>query len=186
MHICLTCSRWAPTPLCAGCRSRLRRAGPLTVGQMRVASGLMHSGPARRLVHLLKYGGIDAAAMLLAKVMAGLVPADAAALVPIPRALLRRVRYGVDPAHRLARVVAAETGLPVVDALVAPLWWPSHAGSDRHSRNPPQFRTVGQVPAASVLVDDVLTTGATAAAAAQATGSSRVLTATRADSGSFG
>ncbi len=158
----------------------------MTVGQMRVTSGLIHSGPARRLVHLLKYGAIDAAALLLARVMAGAVPADAAALVPIPRALLRRVRYGVDPARKLAGLVAAETGIPVVNALIASPWWPSHAGSDRESRNPPRFRTTCGVPDGSVLVDDVLTTGATAATAAQATGSNRVLTATRADSESFG
>ncbi len=186
MPVCLTCARWAHNPLCAGCRERLRRARPVAIGPLRVTSGLIHDGPARRLVHLLKYDAVEVAGLLLARVMASLVPTDATAIVPVPRALLRRLRYGIDPARKLAHLIAADTGLPVVDALVASPWWPSHAGADRESRRSPRFHQVKGVPPGCILVDDVLTTGATAAAAASVAGSNRMLTATRADSGSFG
>ncbi len=172
--------------LCEPCRAELRRAGETRIGDLDIDSALEHRGPARRLVHLLKYQGITAAALPLAALMARELKEAPAALVPLPRAWPRRLRYGVDPARQLAGLVAAAIDVPVVDALAAPVWWPSHAGSDRVSRKPPRFMLLRHVPAGSVLVDDVLTTGATALAASSVSGVHRVLTATRADNDRFG
>ncbi len=145
-----------------------------------VTGAFAHEGAARRLVHLLKYHGVAAPAGVLAGEMAPLLPPGAAALVPIPRATLRKLRYGADPAMALANRLSDQTGIPVLRSLVAPLWWRAHAGSSRDGRTPPRFRIASRPPPGSVLVDDVLTTGATIAAAAAVSGIGRAITATRA------
>jgi predicted amidophosphoribosyltransferase len=147
---------------------------------MSIVSAFSHEGPARRLVHRLKYEGMVAAGEVLAAAMASVLPAGARALVPVPRALLRRVRYGVDPAVVLARLISSRTGLPVVAGLRPVLWWPHHAGAVRAARVMPRFRAGAPVPAGAILVDDVVTTGATLRAAQRACGATISLTATAA------
>ncbi len=134
-----------------------------------VAAPLRHDGPARRLVHRLKYEGSGAATRLLAGAMMEALPGGTRALVPVPRAALRRWRYGVDPAFELGRELGTSSGLPVLEALSGPLWWPRHAGTGR--RTLPSFRRRRTLPAGVVLVDDVVTTGATLTAAYLALGS---------------
>lgn len=129
-----------------------------------------HSGTGRRLVHRLKYNGLTSAADILGAAMAPLVPPGAAVhgaavLVPIPRAAARRLTYGVDPAKELARRMSRILDIPVVAALAPPLWWPRHAGREISQRSAPGFSMrlakrpslVGSV----VLIDDVITSGAT-------------------------
>lgn len=129
-----------------------------------------HEGAARVLVHRLKYEGLRGAAGPLAAAMAGRLPHGALHLVPVPRVAARSWRYGIDPALELARSVAALTGLGVVRALRAPLWAPALAGRTTDGRHPPAFRLARPLPEGAVLVDDVLTTGATLGSAHLATG----------------
>jgi len=173
MSFCLACAEWTGRgPLCGGCAADLA-AGP----QWRLPSGLLigagfaHSGAARRLVHRLKYQGILEVAELLAGFMAPLLPAAAEELVPVVRARLRRVRYGIDPALEIARALSGRTGLPVSRALAAPLWWPRHAARSREGRSPPRFASVRGAGPGAILIDDVATTGATLQAASGALGS---------------
>ncbi|MBT8212219.1 MAG: hypothetical protein KJN71_03635 [Acidimicrobiia bacterium] len=167
---CLACASWfAGGPLCPSCTRGLRTAPERVLdGGMIARAPFVHDGAARRLVHRLKYHGQSGVAHLLARAMAPLVPDAAEALVPIPRAKVRRWRHGVDPAFELATALGRLTGMPVVAALRSDLWWPRHAAADRSGRRDPGFEASPElVEGMPVLVDDVLTTGATAIGAAR-------------------
>ncbi len=156
--------------LCSVCRLGLRDAPEVSVGEGLVGvAGYVHDGTARRLVHALKYRAVVAAVAPLADAMADRIPRTTTALVPIPRARLRVFRYGIDPAAVLAEAVRRRTGLPVVTGIRPRWWWPRHAGRNREERPFVVFETTGHpVPRGCALVDDVLTTGVTAIAAATA------------------
>jgi predicted amidophosphoribosyltransferase len=187
MRICVVCGGWGKGPLCDPCGGGLHPAAPVRLAAgLRVFAAYVHQDSARRLVHRLKYTGVRPAAQVLAEAMVEAMPPDVAALVPVPRASLRRARYGVDPAVLLARLVGRETALPVISVLRAPVWWPANAGATRTRRRPPRFGAIRAAPSGSLLVDDVVTTGATLLAAAAITGIDRALTATRAGDGAGG
>ena len=185
--VCVVCGRIRAGGLaarrggiCRTCAGSLHRAA-----EVRLRSGVLvrplfvHEGPIRSAVHALKYRGVDRVAEVLAPRMAGLLPGDASALVPVPRALARTIRYGIDPGRVLAREMARAAGLPVVDILRAPV----HRRSQLRERRAEGlgFRSIGGAPERAVLVDDVLTTGATMTAAALACEGSvlRAVTLTR-------
>ena len=154
--------------LCEQCRLELRSAPEVSVGPGLIGvAGFVHEGTARRLVHALKYRAVFAAAAPLADAIAERIPGSATALVPVPRAKLRAFRHGIDPAAVLADELSRRTGLPVIDAIRPRLWWRRHAGRSRDERPSVPFTPTGVlVPKDAALVDDVLTTGATARAAA--------------------
>lgn len=166
---CLACAMpgW---PLCDRCVVSLRRAPPSEIAGVSVEAGFRHVGAAARLVHNLKYRRSIRAGRILAAGMVSGLPSDAEALVPVPRSFVRRVTYGVDQARVLSNELSRLTGLPVVDAIGAPLWWRRQAGADREHRHAINFKRSGPVPERVVLVDDVLTTGATATSALAALG----------------
>lgn len=143
-----------------------------------VHSAFVHEGPARQAVLRGKYRAAPAGE--IGRVLAPLLPADTAALVPIPRVVARRWRYGVDPALEIARSIAGVTGLPVVAALRAPVWVHRRAGSRGVRHGIPRFTLIRPVPPGAVLIDDVFTTGATLLAAAGVTGIKRAVTVTAA------
>jgi predicted amidophosphoribosyltransferase len=181
----MVCSTWSSDRLCDQCRSRLVQVPPLVSGELSIASAFRHETVARRLVHLLKYDAIGGAADVLALSMVERLYPRARAVIPVPRAWLRRARHGVDPAMELARRLSNLSGIPVVAALRPHLWWPAHAGSDRASRRPPGFRQVAPVPDNAVLVDDVATTGITLSTAGDLLGVTMAVTATRAVGSGF-
>ena len=192
--VCVVCGRWRSDGvgsrrsgktlgnggICRSCAGSLHRAT-----ELRLRSGVLvrplfvHEGPIRSAVHALKYRGADRVAEVVAPLLATLVPGDASALIPVPRALARTIRYGIDPGRVLARETARVAGLPVADVLRAPV----HRRSQLRERRAQglRFRSVGRPPRNAVLVDDVLTTGATITAAALACRSSalRAVTLTR-------
>ncbi len=168
---CAGCGPTGPANrLCADCRRGLVPASPRALPSgVLVRGAWRHTGAARSLVLALKYRAMPGAATLLATGMVARLPAGAQVLVPVPRARLRVWRHGVDPARELAAALGRVAGVPTMPALVAAWWWPPHAGRDRSARDPPRFVARHGV-AGAVLVDDVLTTGATLEAAARAIG----------------
>jgi predicted amidophosphoribosyltransferase len=147
-----------------------------------VGSAFVHEGAAAKLVHSLKYRRCLGSARLLADAMAPHLRPDARWLVPLPRAFSRRVKYGVDPAVELAAALGELTGTPLAFALGAPMWWRRRAGRPRDTRGEVAFRVRSDPGSHLVLIDDVLTTGATVASAVRGFGRGdiSVLTATSA------
>ena len=141
----------------------------------------MLAPPASDLVHALKYEGWRELAAPMSGAMARearrLLEADGAAeggwlVVPVPTTR-RRVRVrGYNQAGLLAREVAAALGLPCTEALErmsAPRSQTTLSPRARRENVRGAFRTAGPADLAGrrvLLVDDVLTTGATAGEAA--------------------
>jgi predicted amidophosphoribosyltransferase len=149
----------------------------LLAGEVRVLAAFAHEGAARRLVHNLKYGGPGSYADLVAEMLAPRLPR--APLVPIPRVWTRLLKHGIDPAEMIAGRLSRLLGVPVVGCMERPLHRSRRAGTD-HSSTVGPFQ-ITAVPSEMILVDDVVTTGATIVAAARSVGSSRVRAAAAAN-----
>ncbi|HET8709331.1 MAG TPA: phosphoribosyltransferase family protein [Candidatus Saccharimonadales bacterium] len=131
-----------------------------------------YQGVAKDAVWKLKFEGAQAAAHDMATVMAALLPVDAVTLlVPAPTATSHIRRRGYDQARLLARAVAKQTGLPHAPCLVR-LGQQRQVGANRQQRFEQlagAFRLAAGYDVTGktiLLVDDVLTTGATLEAAA--------------------
>lgn len=154
--------------MCDRCAADLRPAPErYLAGAGVVRPAFVHQGVARILVHHLKYRGVVAAGRFLAYAMAPLVPPDAV-IVPVPRLRWRVLRYGVDPALELAVAVSRLTGQPMARLLRAPLMGRARAG--RAHGTAPAFRPRAAPSIPIVLIDDVVTSGATLTAAASVLG----------------
>ncbi len=131
-----------------------------------------YHGPVQRLVVLLKFGAVDAAAEPLAVAMAECVGGRVFdALTPVPLHPKRLRERGVNQAELLCSLIHRHSGLPVVNALVRT------RHTKRQSALTPAAReknvAAAFAPAAPVqgmsllLVDDVRTSGNTARACAK-------------------
>jgi len=178
--------------LCAGCREELPRLEPplcarcgaptvwpvercrecagrrLAFASARAAVG--YDAAARRFVHAWKERGLRRLATEAAQLVVQRVPppeVDALTFVPSDRG--RRLERGHNPAERLALDLAAAWELPCL-----PLLERTRGGRQRGSSAAERrtvrgaFRATGPAPRRVAVVDDVYTTGATAAAAASA------------------
>ena len=175
--LCAACGAGCPPEdvLCERCERDLADAprviepGPPEVDLAVSASPF--DGPARRLVHGLKYGRRLALAPLAAAAMLRALPARelAEAVVPVPAGPWRRLWRGFDPAEEIAVALAARAGIRLVDCLRR-AHGRRQVGRRRWDRleHPPRVRAAAPSPRQALLVDDVWTTGATLSACARA------------------
>lgn len=170
--ICPICA--APTRLariCFACR-----AEPSALDGSRAACRF--EGVARSAVHDLKYRGIQSRASLLADLIAetlARLPLAADVLVPVPLAPGRRRQRGFNQAERIARELGERIGWPVDPTLLVRVReTPRQVERTAFERRanvagafdcPQPDAVVGRRLA---LVDDVMTTGATLGACAEA------------------
>ena|SRR5688500_7064290 len=182
-----------PWPFCATCAGELvpleppwcRRCGrpsrvsvdrcrdcpPAPIASARAA--FAYRGPAKAAVHRLKFSGWRGVGEALAAAVAALGPPPADAVTWVPLASRRRAERGFDQARVLARALARELDLPAVAFVRRTKATAPQARRTREERLEAMrdaFTCIPQkpVPSRLLLVDDVLTTGATASACAGA------------------
>jgi ComF family protein len=133
-----------------------------------------YEGTLRQLVLLLKQGRRDELARPLGRLLAGAYRRAGwprpAAVVPVPMWWGRRLRRGFNQAALIAGELSAAIGTPVVELLARRRGRPQ-AGLGRGARRrlaPSAIAARRPVSGCLLLVDDVLTTGATAAACTRA------------------
>ena len=186
LDLCAACRRDLPwnrggCPRCAARSPRSAVCGRCLVRPppwSRATAPLRYRFPVDRMVARFKYSGDQVAGRLLAELMADAVSPEAPAagagcLVPVP---LHRDRFrerGFDQARTLAMSLGRRFSVPVRPDLLErarPTRPQAGLGSAARRRNVRgAFRAGrGRVPERITLVDDVLTTGATTAAAAGA------------------
>jgi ComF family protein len=152
---------WRTCSSCHG-QSRLRSVTVTTV----------YDGLAKKLAWRLKFHGAQAAATQMAqRIVNRLQCSPDSYVVPVPTATSRVRQRGYDQAKLIARAVARQTGLPYLDCLRRSGQM-QQVGASRRLRRLQlsqafRARRVSAVRGASViLIDDIVTTGATLEAAA--------------------
>jgi ComF family protein len=135
-----------------------------------------YEGTLRDLIHLFKYGRVRPLAGPLGEFLASAIPRDQHfdLIVPVPLHWRRRFERGFNQSALLAKAVARRYAAPVASPLRRRRATPAQAGLSHAQRrkNVSGVFTVkrpGQVAGRRILlIDDVMTTGATGAACAAA------------------
>ncbi len=182
--LCWSCSGLSARGelLCHGCRLALHRlsAEPVWLAGVRVWAPVAYSGPARDLVRALKFRGAvhvaDAmAAQMVANAPEGLLERDSPAgrltLVPVPLHPRRLRSRGYNQAAAIADALSRRASIPLTDRLTRTGPSITQMGRNRSERQAGPIGSIdlaGIAPPRVVLVDDVVTTGATLAACREA------------------
>jgi predicted amidophosphoribosyltransferase len=180
--------------LCADCRERLPRLEPplcdrcgaptaWPVSRCRECSGrrlafasaraaVAYDDDVRRLVRAWKERGLRRLALDAAEVVTGALPPPCSSVLTfVPPDRARGLQRGHHPSERLAYELGERWSLPVLPLVGRTRPAPRQRGlalADRRRNVAGAFAPVAESPRAVALVDDVYTSGATAAAAASA------------------
>jgi ComF family protein len=191
--VCRNCLR-EPQPLnaeffCISCRTPFQNGFPLdSEGRCALCrSGLRgfdaaycygsYEGTLRELIHLYKYGGVRTLSQPLAALLASALPLEERfdAVVPVPLHWRRQWQRGFNQSELLAQAMARRRGLPVVRALRRVRATEAQAGLSNTGRRRNVAAAFGGRRGAKtlagkrvLLIDDVMTTGSTAASCARA------------------
>jgi len=172
--LCWVCREAAHDRLCESCRLQLPWIEPLAPPRRGSLiyehwSPLEFEGPARGLVHALKFHSATALAKLMSEHIVDALPPRAfpsgAAIVPVPASRARLRQRGFDHADLLASQLSGKTLMPLErplrrEASLA-LGQRGLGRRERLSGRGLQVSLVGRAPRQVVLIDDVCTTGAT-------------------------
>jgi len=189
-NLCWECARGIPVPpvqTCPLCGRPVRSADDFAGGRCtacrkaspgfdRLNACFAYNGTARRLIQQFKYQGRAYLARTMAQLMFAVIRKDSLgvfdALVPVPLFPARQREREFNQARALAECLAAETGVPVLCALTRTKNTRSQATlheNDRQANVRGAFRALPGLDLEGqrlLLIDDILTTGATANAAA--------------------
>jgi predicted amidophosphoribosyltransferase len=159
--------------LCVACGADASRAAPLC-HECRARMGALpfpYEGPAGAMVRALKFGGRVAIADSMAAQIVAHAPPDLlhGAVVAVPVHPTHRRRRGLDHTAALGRAVARRAGIVFADCLIRTGDPQPQVGRGRSARmrGPAGSIALGpdaEAPPEVVLIDDVITTGATLAA----------------------
>jgi len=133
-----------------------------------------YEGTLRELIHLFKYSGMRGLAEPLGKLMANALPRDHQfdMVMAVPLHWVKWWQRGFNQSALLAKFVARRRGIPLVKALRRSSATRAQAGlsnAQRRENVVGAFRARRRVAGQRVLlIDDVMTTGATAASCARA------------------
>ncbi len=135
-------------------------------------SAFLFDGSARAAVHRLKFSGWRPVAAALGAAMVAVLGGDGAdVLTWVPLSRRRLASRGFDQARLLAEAISRDLGPPAERLLTRVADAGPQArrsAADRREAVARLFVATRPVPANVILVDDVVTTGATATACAQA------------------
>lgn len=170
--------------VCGGCRKALEtlarrqeareaaQRDPLPEGIDYIHAAYVYEGPARKLIHRLKYESVRQAAIPLAKQMIFLPSGEEEIIVPVPTDPKREKKRGFNQSALLGGYIAKELGMTMETALVRVDARRPQTGLSMQER---QANLIGCMQAGQsvsgrrvLLVDDVCTTGATLCEAARA------------------
>jgi predicted amidophosphoribosyltransferase len=169
--VCPVCSSVGSAP-CRRCWAELEPAprGPVPMGLDACLAVLAYVGAGREVVARLKYRNARAVVAWLSTAMAALVTDVPGVVTWAPTTSARRQERGFDHAEVLARAVARRLGggIPVVPLLERATGPPQTGRSGEERRRGPTYRARASPARHVLLVDDVVTTGATLRSAALA------------------
>lgn len=167
---CAFCGWESSSPVCSPCRNDLPWLAPAFDLQPLAGAWapLAYAFPVDAAIKRLKFqrrlSYVPAFAALLQETV-GLLPDSIDALLPMPLHWRRQALRGFNQAAELAVAVRAATGLPVVTNVLRRRHTPYQSGltaAQRQRNLRAAFRARGPVRARHILiVDDVITTGAT-------------------------
>lgn len=166
-RFCIGCGAdaGARAPLCRRCRMRMGTPRVVQAGGARCWTAFAYDGPAGAVVRALKFGGRSGLADAMGAQLAARAPAEwlAGSVVPVPVHPDHRRRRGVDHTRVLATALARRIRQPFADCLVRGGDPSPQLGRSRAQRmlGPLGVIEARAAPRRVLLVDDVVTTGAT-------------------------